>query len=166
MRDKSGNLLAVAPKIRRRLFVGVRVFHTHLVCHLESCSNLDEFALTDTGAPGGGFLPGTAVFDEFGPEGKETALDGFDGVDAAAACIEKGALLRFATGLANAAHVTGAVNVEGFEIGLSEAEKTGGARDIVFGEVDVAGDLAAFAAAGLAGEANFEIGGAAHATPA
>ena len=119
-----------------------------------------------TGTPSGGFRPGIAVFDEFGPERKETALDGFDGVDAAAACIEKGALLRFATGLANAAHVAGAVKVEGFEIGLAEAEKTGGARDIVFCEVDITGDLAAFAAAGLAGEANFEIGGAAHATPA
>ena len=116
---------------------------------------MDQFALADSGTPGGGFLPGTAVFDEFGPERKEAALDGFDGMDAAAAFIEKGALFRFAARLANAAHVASSVDEAGFEVGLSEAKKTGSVHDIVLGEVDVAGDLAAFAAAGLAGKTYF-----------
>lgn len=166
LRGESGNLLAVAAKIRRSLLVGVRVFHTHLVCHFERCSNLDQFSLADTWAPSAGLLPGLAVFDKFWPKGEEAALHRFDRVDATATFIKKGTLLRFAARFTDTAHVAGAIDVASFEVGLTEAKEAGGATDILFGEVDVAGNLTAFAAAGLAGEADFEIGSATHATPA
>lgn len=165
-RDKSGNLLAVAAKIRRRLFVGVGVFHTHLVCHFESCSNLDQLSLTDTWTPSSGLLPGLAIFDKLRPKGEEAALHRFDRVDAAATFFEKGTLLRIAARLTDASHVSGAIDVASFEVGLIETKEAGSAANILFAEVDVTGNLATFAATGLAGEANFEIGSTTHATPA
>jgi len=97
-------------------------------------------------------IPGIAVGDKVWPEGEEAALEGLYGMDGAARIIEEGALSGLAAGFAEAAVVAGAVEVARLEFGLGEAEEAGGAGDVRFGEIDVAGDFAAFAATGLAGE--------------
>ena len=80
-------------KIGGRVLGGVGGFH--FVCRFESRTDLDQGTLADAGAIAGGFGPGAAVGDEFGPEGEEAALDGFHGVDGAATVMEEVTLSAF-----------------------------------------------------------------------
>lgn len=120
------------------------------MCRFESRTDLDQWTLADAGAVAGGFVPGVAVFDEFGPVGEEAALDGFDGVDGTAAGKEEVALCVF--GFAQAEAVAGADDVAALKLGWGEGDEACGAEEIVFGEVDPALLLAALGAALDAGE--------------
>ena len=125
----------------------------HFVGNFERRSNLDQRPLADSRAPAGGFAPGRAVRDKFRPEGKEAALDGLDGVDRAVGVLEEGALAVLAARFAQAALVAGTVNVAALEFLLVHSKISGNPGQVGLGQIDEAGNLAAFTASGLAGKA-------------
>lgn len=102
-------------------------------------------------------LPGLSGFDQFGPEGEQTALRGFGGVDRAAIWQEEVALT--AAGLAKAEQMAGAIQIALFEHCGGEAEETSGAEEVGFGEIDESLDIAAAGTAGLAGETEARFAG-------
>lgn len=93
------------------------------------------------------------VFHHLGPEGEKPALYRFDRVNGAASTVAKVALpvLR-AFRLAQPNEMTGAVDIALFEFGGGEAKMLGSTLEVVFSQIDIAFDITAAAAAGLACE--------------
>ena len=122
----------------------------HLVGDFTGCADLDQFSLADAGAELTSLLPCLGAFDEFGPKREQAALSRFDGVNGAAAVLQK--MTLGVERLAEADDATEANYVAFFELGLLKVQVSGGPFYVLFREIDEAFYLATARASLLAGK--------------
>jgi len=103
----------------------------HFIRFFPGFLDLNQRTFSDAGAPLGSLAPLLFVVHQLGPEGEQTALGWFGGVNRAAVSTQETALgVSWHT---QTAEIGRAVNESTFELPLRKAEETGGADDVVFG---------------------------------
>lgn len=112
---------------------------------LDCRSNLNQRPRSDARAQSRSRPPHAAVLHQFGPKGKQAALSRLGGVNRTTAGLKERTLRSFR--LSQSHTVASPVHVAGLELPGTDFEMRRGALQVLLGEVDIPGTVAAVCAA-------------------